>query len=268
VLDAVYPPDVDLYVSGMENYNRSLNALFESCEANQVCAQNYPNLKAVLFEVVDRLNAEPAMREIIHPITWESLDARVSGDILLAIVFQMLYDSKLRYFIPRIIYDVYEGDFNYIDQVYGSIQGMASLASRGMMFSVQCHEELSFSSQAVFEEELEHYPELSGMYKNSILGGLAYRICEVWKAESAEATANQPVESEVPTLILSGEFDPITPPAWGFQAAETLENAFAYVFPGIGHGASVADPCPMSMMIGFLEDPQQEPEASCIAEMK
>jgi len=267
VLDAVYPPDVDLYVTGMENYNRSLNALFESCATNPVCSQNYPNLKAVLFEVVERLNAEPVMREITHPFTWENVDARVSGDILLSIVFQMLYDSKLRYFIPRIIYDVNGGDFNYIDQVYGSILGMASIASRGMMFSVQCNEELSFSSQAAFEVELERYPELAGMYKDSILGGLAFRLCAVWEAGSAEASANQPVKSEVPTLILSGEFDPITPPAWGFQAAETLDNAFAYVFPGIGHGASVADPCPMSMMVDFLDDPQREPEASCIAEM-
>lgn len=268
VLDAVYPPDVDLYVAGMANYNRSLSALFESCAANSVCAQNFPDLEVVLFEIVERLNAEPVTREINDPITWESVEVRLSGDVLLAIVFQMLYDSKLRYFIPRIIYDVSEGDFNYIDQVYGAMLAMASIASRGMMFSVQCHEELAFSSQAAFEAELGRYPELSGMYANSILGGLAYRLCAVWAAGIAEASANQPVESEVPALILSGEFDPITPPAWGFQAAETLKNAFAYVFPGIGHGASLADPCPMSMMIGFLDHPQQEPEASCIAQMR
>jgi pimeloyl-ACP methyl ester carboxylesterase len=180
----------------------------------------------------------------------------------------MLYDSKLRYFIPRIIFDVSEGDFNYLDSVYGSILATASISSRGMMFSVQCHEEVAFSSQARFEAELERYPELAGLYENSMLGGLVYRACEVWSAGTAEASANQPVESDVPTMILSGEFDPITPPAWGFQAAETLENAFTFVFPGIGHGASVADPCPMGMMIDFLENPLQEPEASCIAEMQ
>ena len=106
------------------------------------------------------------------------------------------------------------------------------------------------------------------MYKDSILGGLAYRLCAEWPTGEADASANQPVASEVPTLILSGEFDPITPPAWGFQAAETLEYTYAYVYPGIGHGASVADPCPKRMMVEFLENPQREPEASCIAEMQ
>jgi pimeloyl-ACP methyl ester carboxylesterase len=268
VLDAVYPPDVDLYVSAPANFNRSLTALFESCAANPVCAQSYPDLEKVLFDTVDRLNADPAMREVRNPVTGETMDTRVDGDVLLALTFQMLYDSKLRYFIPRIIYDVSRGDFHYIDQVYGSMMGLASIASRGMMFSVQCHEELAFSSQAEFEVELGRYPGLAGMYENSILGGLAYRACPIWSVGSAEPTANQPVVSDVPALILSGEFDPITPPAWGFRAAEGLENAFAFEFPGIGHGASVADPCPQAMTVDFLQDPTRSPEAGCIAEME
>ncbi len=267
VLDAVYPPDVDLYASEMANYHRSLTNLFESCATNPVCSQAYPDLEGVLFETVDRLNGDPVMREIRDPFTGENFEARINGDILLALTFQMLYDSKLRYFIPQIIYDVSEGDFNYIEKVYGSMLGLASVASRGMMFSVQCHEELAFSTQAEFEAELGRHPELAGMYANSILGGLAYRACAVWSVESAEAIANQPVWSDAPTLILSGEFDPITPPEWGFHAAESLDNAFAFEFPGIGHGASVADPCPQKMMVAFLREPTRAPDASCISEM-
>jgi hypothetical protein len=106
------------------------------------------------------------------------------------------------------------------------------------------------------------------MYQGSILGDLIYPACEVWSIGQAETSANQPVESKIPTLILSGEFDPITPRAWGFRAAKTLENSFAYEFPGIGHGASVADKCPLNMMIAFLQNPIQEPEASCIQGMQ
>jgi len=217
---------------------------------------------------LDRLNREPVMREITDPFTWEGYETRVNGDVLLALTFQMLYDSKLRYFIPRIIYEVSQEEFNYLDQVYGSMLGMASIASRGMMFSVQCHEELAFSSLPEFETELERYPQLIGMYENSILGGLAYRACARWPSGVAEPEANEPVSSDVPTLILSGEFDPITPPAWGFHAAETLENAYAYEFLGIGHGASVADPCPEGMMSQFLEDPLHAPDSGCMTAMR
>lgn len=268
VLDAVYPPDVDLYRSAPANFRRSLTKLFESCAANAYCAQEYPDLEKVLFDTVGRLNDAPATREIRNDFTGESLEVRVDGDVLLTLVFQMLYDSKLRYFIPRIIHEVGQGDFEYVDGVYGSMLAVASISSRGMMFSVQCHEELFFSSKVAFERELERYPELAGMYEHSILGGLAYRVCDVWSAGSADASANQPVESDVPVLILSGEFDPITPPEWGFHAAETLTNAFAFEFPGIGHGASVADPCPEQMMVDFLESPHLAPDARCIHEMQ
>ncbi len=268
VLDAVYPPDVNLLESAPANFHRSLTTLFNSCKTNPVCAQSYPDLEKVLFETANQLNNEPVMRQIRDPFSGEKIKARVNGDVLLALTFQLLYDSKLRYFIPKIIYDVSEGDFNYLDKVFESMMAIASITSRGMNLSVQCHEEISFSTPAAYQAELERYPEFTGMYKNAILGGLAFPVCEIWSAGKAEASANQPVESYVPALILSGEFDPITPPAWGFHAAESLTNAFAFEFPGVGHGASIVDSCPKKIMVDFLRKPDQPPDAACIAEMQ
>ena len=268
VLDAVYPPDVDLYVEAPANFQRSLTRLFESCGSNPVCNEAYPDLKTVFYDTVAHLNTEPVLREITNPYTGENYDALISGDTLLALTFQLLYDSKVRYFIPRIIYDVSQGDFNYLDLAFGSILARSSISSRGMMLSVQCREESPFSSREDFQAEIELHPHLAGMYEGSILGDLIYPACDVWSVGQAETSANQPVETEIPTLILSGEFDPITPPAWGFRAAKTLENTFAYEFPGIGHGASVADKCPLNMLIAFLQNPIQEPEASCIQGMQ
>lgn len=268
VLDAVYPPDVDLYVEAPANFQRSLAKLFESCAANLVCNDAHPDLEEVFFATVARLNSEPVLREITNPYTGESYEALISGDTLLSLTFQLLYDSKVRYFIPRIIYDVSRGDFDYLEKAYGSLLVMSSISSRGMMLSVQCHEELPFSSKDRFLTEIERHQHLAGMYQGSILGDLIYNTCKVWSAGQAASEANQPVASEVPTLILNGEFDPITPPAWGFRAAQTLNNVFVYEFPGIGHGASVADKCPLNMMVEFLDDPYQAPADSCILEMQ
>jgi pimeloyl-ACP methyl ester carboxylesterase len=268
VLDAVYPPDVDLYVEGPANFQRSLTRLFESCAANQVCRNAQPDLEKVFYDTIQRLNAEPVLREISNFYTGESYEALVNGDTLLALTFQLLYDSRVRYLIPGIIYDVSQGDFNYLDKAYSSLISMSSLSSRGMMLSVQCREEVPFSSWDAFQAEIERHPHLASMYQGSILGDLIYSACEVWSAGLAKPSANQPVESDVPTLILNGEFDPITPPAWGFHAAQTLENAYAFEFPGIGHGASIADECPLNMMIAFLDNPKRAPDESCILEMQ
>jgi hypothetical protein len=67
---------------------------------------------------------------------------------------------------------------------------------------------------------------------------------------------------------MSGEFDPITPPAWGRQAAETLENGYFFEYPGIGHGASAVPGCPRQMFTAFLQNPASAPDGSCIREME
>jgi hypothetical protein len=66
---------------------------------------------------------------------------------------------------------------------------------------------------------------------------------------------------------MAGEYDPITPPAWGQRAAQTLTRSYFFEYPGVGHGASVVSGCPQDMMIAFLGDPGRAPDDACMAEM-
>jgi hypothetical protein len=72
---------------------------------------------------------------------------------------------------------------------------------------------------------------------------------------------------DTPVLILSGEHDPVTPPAWGLLAAKTLPNSFSYEFPGVGHGVAGSGSCAMLIASEFINDPQREPNSACIADM-
>lgn len=268
VLDAVYPPDVDLYLEAPANFERALDQLFDACAANEVCRTAHPDLRGVFFGMVERLNATPVLREVEDPYTGETYEAWMNGNTILGLTFQLLYDSRLRYLLPTQIGAASQGDYTAFDRTRDSLLRLSSISSRGMMFSVQCHEELAFSSLAAFQDELARHPEISEMYENSILGGLAYRVCSAWEAGRADESANQPVFSEVPTLVMAGEFDPITPPEWGHHAAETLANSFFYEYPGLGHGAGALPGCPNRMFIAFLEDPLHAPASECIAEMR
>jgi pimeloyl-ACP methyl ester carboxylesterase len=75
---------------------------------------------------------------------------------------------------------------------------------------------------------------------------------------------NTAVTSEIPSLILAGQYDPVTPPEWGQLAAETLSNHFYYEFPGLGHGVMRSDACGLEIGLQFLADPTHEPDASCL----
>jgi pimeloyl-ACP methyl ester carboxylesterase len=267
-LEAVYPPDVDLMAAVSGNFSRSLELLFDHCTANPVCSQSYPDLRAVFFSTLAYLDANPAAILLMDPFTGEEYPARMDGSTLLAIVFQVLYDSDLRYLLPKMIYAASQGDFTVFEHLRSSMISLMKLTSRGMMFSVQCHEEVPFSSPRLVQEELARHPELESMYRNNPQGTLNFDICQAWEIEPAGPSANQPVISDRPVLILNGEFDPITPPAWGMQAAETLPNAYTFTYPGIGHGATGVDDCPAGMFTAFLLDPTRPPDAACIAGME
>jgi pimeloyl-ACP methyl ester carboxylesterase len=83
----------------------------------------------------------------------------------------------------------------------------------------------------------------------------------------APAVENQPVTSDIPTLVLAGEYDPITPPEYGRTAAQALASSFFYELPGLGHGVSADNGCAMGLMLDFLAEPAAEPDAACVAEM-
>ena len=76
--------------------------------------------------------------------------------------------------------------------------------------------------------------------------------------------ANNPVQSSVPALLLSGNFDPITPPSYAVLAEATLSDAFSYVLPHVGHGVLRSDRCAVRIATEFIDEPLNEPDSSCI----
>ncbi len=82
----------------------------------------------------------------------------------------------------------------------------------------------------------------------------------------APAIETKAVRSDIPTLIVAGQYDPITSPAWGELVAKTLSASAFVEFPGQGHGQFVAE-CPRSIRSAFLADPSRPPDTTCVAAM-
>jgi hypothetical protein len=266
-LDAVYPPDVDLYAEAPANFERSLERLFASCAANPICYSNYPDLRDTFFDTVEKLNREPGHSALTDFRTGDEIPAEMDGDVLVAMVFQLLYSTEVKLLLPELIQDASVGDFAALDNFRSNLLMQQSTSSRGMMFSVQCNEEIAFSSPDAVRDIEMRYPELVGTFAHGLMGDLAYRVCEHWDAGHADPSANEPVYSDIPTLIMTGEFDPITPPEWGRHVAATLTQAYAFEYPGVGHGASNVVGCPLDMLLAFLNDPGSPPDDTCIAAM-
>ncbi|HEY1403246.1 MAG TPA: alpha/beta hydrolase [Pyrinomonadaceae bacterium] len=92
-------------------------------------------------------------------------------------------------------------------------------------------------------------------------------ICDAWGVPPSARIENEPVTSNIPTLILAGEYDSYTPPAWARLAARTLRRSHFYELPGMGHGVGFGSRCAREAVVAFLNDPARAPQVDCLAAM-
>ena len=95
----------------------------------------------------------------------------------------------------------------------------------------------------------------------------AYRVCQFWSVKPVPVVQKEPVTSSIPTLIMEGEYDPITSPSNGMLAAQTLSRSYFFLFPGATHGVKSPNPCPGNIEHAFLDNPTVRPDASCMSSM-
>lgn len=273
IIDSVYPPQVDPISGEAIQTMQALEVLFDGCLADPICDNAFPELEAVFYETYVYLNEEPL------EVEYEDGSAEdFSGDSMVGTLIQSLYDAKTIPYLPAFIYALYDGDVYYaydiLDAPYLNetyVEGpeypedaIDVSDSEGMYTTVTCNEEVTFADYDDAESSMTGYPD--GITQ-SLLDSVYYYIedCAYWEAGEADPVENTPVESDIPTLILNGEYDPVTPPEWAYAAADYLSNSQIFIFPGYGHAVVDAGPCPGQLIEAFLDDPYATLDSSCVA---
>jgi pimeloyl-ACP methyl ester carboxylesterase len=260
ILDSAYPPQANLYITWSASAERSFNAVFAACAADPACNAAYPDLEIVFFQVIDQLNASPVTADVQDED--EVIPFQVNGDLFMDTVFNSLYRADIIPIIPQMIFQVRDGDHSLLaTRLVVYLGGGSSL---GMNYSVQCYEEIPFSTWddvLTGTQALEH-PQTAYF---STRFEYFYQLCSTWNTASPAAVENQPVSSPVPVLILAGQYDPIAPPEWGDLAAQTLPGSYVFHFPHTGHWVLRSGPCGWEIAMAFLDNPTQRPDGQCIA---
>ena len=266
---SVLPLETSFFVEASATTANAVMRLLDACAADEACNSAYPNLQEALFEVIDQLNEEPVPITVMNPLDGQSYDAILTGDGVLGNLVTFLYFTQIIPVLPQAIHDVHNEDYGLMTQLSSTILALLELTSRGMMLSVMCTDDLIdrtpedlLNIMAALPRQLVGSADPEFEIEYGIFG-----VCENWPVEEADPWVKEPLVSDIPTLALSGEFDPVTPPEYGQLAASYLSNSFFFELPGIGHDILVASECARSIIGDFFADPTQAPDASCIAEM-
>ncbi|MEZ4706348.1 MAG: alpha/beta fold hydrolase [Caldilineaceae bacterium] len=268
VLDSVYPPDVDAYTVEAQTQADAILALLDECAADAVCGAGYPDLAQDLYVLIDDLNAEP----------FETESDFLTGDGLVSELVSYLYDSTKIVQLPAAIGEAAAGNFdlwfNLSEDGADDGRRVATAEkhrrqdeevpedSQGMFYSVECNEETPFGDLDQARTLMEDYPP---QLAEPLMFGLEelYAACTIWGAGEAEPRESAPVQSNIRTLLLAGQLDPVTPPTWAKQAAASLSNSLYVEIPRGGHSVSSDGDCIMQVIIDFYNDLGATPDIGC-----
>lgn len=259
ILDSVVAPDVN-YISELPaSEDRVLSEVFAACEADATCRGQYPDLEERFFALVRRYDENPITISLVDPETGEAHDTYVDGTALRSLLFQLLYVPRMSAILPRIVADLEKGDTRYIESMWPLLV-FDQLVAEGMYYSVVCAEDGDIDVDAIPVDTLR--PEIAATARDDVQGYVD--TCSRWQVARLPASVDDPVVSDIPTLLLSGRFDPVTPPEFARTAAAGLSNATVLVDPTGSHGVAFSNPCIDDVIQAFLDDPLSTLDAGCL----
>lgn len=111
------------------------------------------------------------------------------------------------------------------------------------------------------------YPQLQKFSGSSGQAELCQALTNRLGLAQLPDSAYQIPTASVPTLLMSGQFDPVTPHAFAQHIARNLPKAYEFLYPGLGHGTFFHGKCPGAMAAQFVENLNRAPESKCISTM-
>lgn len=264
VLDSVYPAEVESYASLAPGGERAFRQLAEGCDADPGCAAAYPDLYQRIGMLYEQLEETPVDVTVPHPVDGRPTTVRWDGDRTVQAAFQALYSAQIIPLLPFLLRSFEQGDFSLATTTYLELtESGADAVAEGLYLSVECRERAPFADEGELDQQQEEVPP---WLLSATEGSSSLDDCRRWTVPPADESSGEPVRSDVPSLVTAGRYDPITPPAWSKQVADTLEQSWFYEFPGYGHGPS-NEACAEDMVVAFIEDPASDPVLPCFADL-
>ncbi|MEM1380402.1 MAG: alpha/beta fold hydrolase [Pseudomonadota bacterium] len=241
VLDSPLPHDVSYDDESPGNLRDALAAIGTACAEDVACARDYPRVFERFLVALDAARADP----------WQLMAADGSSVTLSAADFVGLVGIEGPRSIvraPRMMDAIARRDAEIIRPLIGGAT-VSSPFAWGMRLSVWCSEDLPFSRRAEGPLE-ENFAGLDGAV-------VPPEVCAVWGVPPRPRAEKAATVSSIPTLIIAGTFDPLTPPRWADHAAKTLARSHVAIVPFGGHVETnnwSGDGCAMAIAAAFFAD--------------
>jgi pimeloyl-ACP methyl ester carboxylesterase len=244
VIDGVAPPDMRLPLSVSSDNQAAFDAVLAACTREPACSTRHPKLGGEWQALLASL---PRDVTVAHPASGRSETVRLDRDTVLGMVRPTLYVPALASALPLAVSEAAAGRFEPLFGLSTALAGSAgSGMAEGMHFSVVCAEDMSDSATAAPKE-------VPSADFGDAFARLYTGVCGGWPRGVVPPAFYTLPPAPVPTLVLSGGADPVTPPRHGERVARALgANARHVVVPQAGHGVMML-PCMRDVVYRFID---------------
>lgn len=255
ILDSAVPLTVPVMAETPALVAQAMDRLFAECAADIFCRAAYPNLDAVYLEVIERLKARPETLSAVNPLDNKPFTFQYGvSDFGYSIIYEH-YRS-----LPKRIYDIYDGDYQTIvegwEQFLRHLNNQNSEDAFVLRTTINCNEPWQTVSPEQ-EAAMQAYPEAAFLDHT-----LDAALCQEWP--TFPFPEQRTVVSDIPTLILLGEYDTRLS-GFGETIAASLSRSYNLLVPGTPHDVLAAGgTCPNLIALSFLDNPVQPPDVSCL----
>jgi pimeloyl-ACP methyl ester carboxylesterase len=263
VLDGVYPPQIN----GEQNEPDIVRSVFEQlygdCAADAFCRKRHPDFSTSLKALVEQAEIQPL--KITLQLDDGPQTVQLSGTKVMMVLLHMMREGEAA-MIPEAVAGLKRGEAKLFRQFAedfenddGGLLEENAQQFGGLFNTIECRESWSAVDIANREKAIM----IGGIYGLTAKASKLPVYCPVWHVPAPPSAERKPVKADIPTLLLSGSFDWLTPPSWGKAAAQNLPVSRHVVFRGQGHGVSSQDPCAARLRDEFFVTPDPRGVPAC-----
>lgn len=258
VLDGVVPNQMILGETFAEALQHALKLQAAACTATPACKKAFGDWYATLHLLHDKLKNEPPQQITFEdPYSYEPVTRTVSADTLASVARFFAYSSATAALLPLAVTEAAQGNYAPLmgqsqlltGDLSGSMEG-------GMQLSVLCTEDASLLTPRPQDADT--------LLGNQLIEGFEAQ-CKVWPHGLMPKDFHAPFKSSIPTLLISGERDPVTPPSYAAEVLKGLSDGRSLVVKGLGHAEAINAGCMPSLVDQFIDKRQpKQLDAQCL----
>jgi pimeloyl-ACP methyl ester carboxylesterase len=259
VLDSVVPPTLILGADHARNLDAAIDRQFEQCAADKVCSERFGAPREKLDALLARLRAQPVEVSYLDPLSGERRTDRLTAEAVASVVRLHAYAPQQFALVPMLIAEATQGRYEVLMSQARMIEQMLGESiSAGLSLSVSCAEDAP---------QLQADPADEGTLLGTAFVDFVRAQCEVWPRGRMPVDFHAPVESSHPVLLLSGEFDPVTPQRYGDEVARSLPRSRHLVLRGQGHSVMSVGCVPRLMADFVARADARDLDAACLDQL-